>query len=127
MGDQSSASTNFRELFESALQTYDKMTGMTLAEHPFSLRLRNCPSVESVIALLQDQVITSSNLRGSDRIMKSIKSTISILSTLSATAALDWATVLVCPKALMACSMSITVFRRHSHLKMPYTLVSLSY
>ncbi len=87
--DDRLASTHFRPLFESALRTYAKKTGIILAEHPFSLQLRDCSSVESIIAFLEDQILPSSDFGGNDRIMKSIKGTISILFTLSATAALD--------------------------------------
>ncbi len=108
--DDQSASTPFRAVFESALRTYDEKTGIILAEHPLTSRFQNCRSVESINALLEDQLRASSDSVGNDRIMISIKSIISILSGLSATPALDWATGLVCQKALMACSGSLTVF-----------------
>ena len=41
--------------------------------------------------------------------MNLVKSTTSILATLSTTAAFDWATGLVCPKALMTRFTSLTV------------------
>jgi hypothetical protein len=127
MGDQS-RSTHFRTLFESALQAYKEKTGITLIEHPLAVQLQSCRSVESITAVLQDQIRASNDFGGNDRIMKSIKSIISITSTLSATAALDWVNGLVCQKALMTCSTSLTRFLfRHFHLKMRYTLESLSY
>ena len=103
MGDQS-RSTHFRALFESALQAYEKKTGITLAKHPLTVQLQSCPSVEAITTLLQDQIGASSDSVGNERIMESIQNTISILSTLSATTALDWAIDLVCQKALVSCS-----------------------
>jgi hypothetical protein len=126
MADQS-RSTRFRALFESALQAYERKTGVILAEHPLALQLQSCCSVESIATLLQDQIRVSSDFRGHDRIIISIMSTLSVISTLSTTTALDWATGLVRQKALMTCSTSLTIFCRHSHPKMQYTPVSLSY
>jgi hypothetical protein len=84
--------SRFRALFESALQAYENNTGKTLAEHPLTVKIQNCCSVESVTTLLQDQTRASSDF---DRIIKSIKGILSTLSTLSATTALDWAIGLV--------------------------------
>ena len=87
MGDQS-GSSHFHELFESAFQSYETNTGISLSKHPLVEQLQSCQSVEDITALVQDQASTFSELRGNDRIMKSIKSTVSILTTLSATASL---------------------------------------
>jgi len=45
---------------------------------------------ESVLAILQDQILPPNDFGGNGRIMKAIKGTISILSALSATVALGW-------------------------------------
>jgi hypothetical protein len=87
MGDQS-GSSHFHELFESAFQSYETNTGISLLKPPLAERLQSCHSVEDITALVQDQASTVSELGGNDRIMKSIKSTVSILATLSATASL---------------------------------------
>lgn len=109
MSDQS-GSIHFRTLFESALQAYAAKTGITLPEHPLTLQLRSCNSIESVTTFLQDQIRGSSAFRGKDEAMDLIKSTTTILSTLSTSAAFDWAIGLVCPKALMLRFTSLTVF-----------------
>ena len=77
-------SSRFRVLFEAALQQYEKQTEMPLTKHPLAEQLQNCDSVDSVIALLQEQVQAFSEFRGTDRIMKSLKGIVSVLSTLSA-------------------------------------------
>jgi hypothetical protein len=87
MEDQSGPS-HFRALFESAFQAYEKKTGISLAEHPLALQLQSCQSVESITTLLQNQTKAFREFRGNDRVMKLIKSTVSILTTLSATASL---------------------------------------
>ena len=97
-------SSRLRPLFESALQDYKVKTNITLAKHPVAEQLENCHSVESITALLQGQMRAFSDFRGSDRIMTSIKSTVSFLYELSATASLNNDAGLVCQKALMELS-----------------------
>jgi len=94
MGDQS-RSTGFRTLFESALQAYEKKTGITLAEHPLAVQLQSCLSVESITALVQDQASASSEFLGKDRIMQSIRSIVSMINTLSTTTSLWYPILLV--------------------------------
>jgi hypothetical protein len=116
MGDQS-GSARFLPLFESALQAYEKKTGIALAEHPLAVQLQSCHSVESVIAVLQGQAKIFSDFTGSDRILKSIKSTVSISTTLSATAPLGDALDLVRHKALVSYCTAHTVFHSRSRLR----------
>ena len=87
MTDQS-ISSRLRILFELALQDYEVKTQISLANHPLVQNLDNSNSVESITILLQDQARNFGNFRGRDRIMKSIKSTVSFLYKLEATAAL---------------------------------------
>ena len=95
-----SQSSRFRVLFESALLDYQNQTGTTLASHPLAEKLQNCDSVESVTAVLQEQTRAFTEFRGGDnRIMKSLKSVVSALYTLSASTALGEAIGLVRRKA----------------------------
>ena len=96
-----SGSSHFRALFESALQNYEQKTNITLAEHPIAEELENCHSVESITAILRGQARTPSEFRGNDRMIKSIKSIVSILCRLSTTATLCDAMGLVRYRALM--------------------------
>ena len=99
MADQPQSS-RFRVLLESALQDYQRQTGTTLASHPLAEKLQNCDSVESVTAVLQEQTRAFTEFRGGDnRIMKSLKSVVSALYTLSASTALGEAIGLVRRKA----------------------------
>jgi hypothetical protein len=108
--DDQLGSTRFRALFESALQTYEKQTGITLAKHSLAIQLHSCRSLETITAFLKDQIPVSSDSEGVLRFMTSLKNIISILSTLSTSGAFDWAIGLVRQKKkpLMAFSTSLT-------------------
>ena len=122
-----SGSPHFQALFESALQAYQTKTGITLAEHPLAVQLQSCNTVESITTLVQGQAQAFSNYREGDRIMKSIKTTVSILIQLSAAAPLADAVGLVRQIAMVVCPTFLIVFGSHSHPQKQYRLVSLSY
>jgi len=79
-------SSRFQALFESALRDYEQKTKITLSKHPLAEKLEKCDSVESTTGLLLDQAPPLSNSQGSDKKRRSIKSTVSVLYALSATA-----------------------------------------
>jgi len=105
-----SGSTRFRARFMSALQAYKQTTGVTLIEHPLTVQLQNCHSVESITTLLKYEARPFSGLLGSDGILTSIESIVSILSTLSSSAPFGEAIGLVRQNALTGCSISLSVF-----------------
>ena len=80
----------YSESFATSLQTYEKQTGIELSRHPLAEQLRYPDSAESIIAILQEQVPTSSEFRGTDRIAISISSIVSVLYTLSVGINLYW-------------------------------------
>jgi len=100
MTDQS-VSSRLWALFELALEDYEIKTKISLAEHSLAQKLENCHSVGSITTLLQDQARAFGEFRGRDRIMESIRSTVSFLDKLSATAALGDGIGPVRQKALM--------------------------
>jgi len=100
MADQS-VSSRLRTLFELALEDYEIKTTVSLANHPIAQKLKDCHSIESITTLLQDQARPFGEFRGRDRIMKSIRSTVSLLYKLSGTTALGDGIGLVRQKALM--------------------------
>jgi hypothetical protein len=110
MSDQSESS-RFQVLFASALQDYEKQTGIPLPNHPLAEQLQNCQSVELVTTLLQEQAQAFSKFRGSDKIMKLLKSVVSVLSRVSAAATLGQDFGLVCPGLLIGSSMSLIPLR----------------
>jgi hypothetical protein len=83
---EQSESVRFQVLLESALRTYEKSAGITLGdlEHPLAVQLQNCHSVDDMTALFQDQALqTVDDFRQRHRIVKSIKATVSTLTTVS--------------------------------------------
>ena len=119
-----SESVRFQALFDHALQAYEQKAGVSLTQHPLAIKLQSCDSVEAIIGLLQNQAQAFKDLQGSDKIMKSLKATISILSKLSSAASLAGAFGLVRQKGLMLCLTSLTFY---FHLRRRYRFVSLSY
>ena len=122
-----SESARFQALFEAALQAYERKTGASLAQHPLAIKLQSCDTVEAITGLLQDQARAFGHFQGSDKIMESLKTIVSTLSTLSSAASLADAFGLVRHKGLMACITSLSFICRHSHLPRRYRPVSLSY
>jgi len=120
--DDQPRSPRFRALFESALQDYEKNAGVKLTEHPLAMQLHNCESIQSITTIFQSQVLAFSEFQGRDRVIESINNTVSILSTISATASLSDAIGLVRDRALMPCSTALTVFYSRSHLRKWYSL-----
>lgn len=99
MSGQSEPS-RFQTLFESALQDYEKQTGISLAKHPLAEQLQNRQSVDSVTDLFQEQARAFNRFRGSDKMIRSLKSVVSALSRVSATPALQVGRM-VCPRPLI--------------------------
>ena len=85
---EQSTSAHLQSLFESALQSYQKTTGITLPDHPLVVQIQSCDTVQSITTILQDQTQAFSHLPECDRIIKSIKTTVSILTRLSSAASL---------------------------------------
>jgi hypothetical protein len=105
-------SPHFQALFESALRAYQEKTSIPLPEHPIAVQLQSCDSVESIFTLLQPETQAFSNFPESDTIMKSIKTTVSKLTTLSATASLGDAFGLVRQNALIIFHISNSFYRK---------------
>jgi len=83
-----SESARFQTLFEAALQAYEKKTGVSLAQHLLTIKLQSCETVEAITGILQDQAQAFTHLQESDKIMKSIRMTVPILSKITSAASL---------------------------------------
>ena len=118
-------SSRIEALFESALHDYENQTGIPLAKHPLAEQLQNCQSVDSVTTLLQERARAFNEYRGSDKIMKSLRSIVSALSRVSATT-VGQNICMVCPRQLIRCSTSLTPIHSRSHLRMLYIQASVS-
>ena len=87
MSDQSPPDpSRLQVLLEAALQAYERQTGIVLAKHPLAERLQNCHSVESLTAVFKEQTQDFSEFRGRDKVLKPLKTTLSVLHKLSAKA-----------------------------------------
>jgi hypothetical protein len=100
MADQPE-SPQSQTIFESALRAYEEKTGITLAQHPLAQQLQSRHSAQDTITLLQGQVHAFDEFRR-DKILNTIKATVSILTPLSAAASLPDTFGMVRPDALMA-------------------------
>jgi hypothetical protein len=124
MNDPSTPS-RFRLFFDAALQDYEKQTGINLADHPFAKQLESCDSVESITTLFQEQAQDFSEFRGNDcRIMRPLKSAVSILYALSTSTVLSEAIGLVRRNALIDIPRPQRFHYSHSHLPKRYLLAS---
>ena len=88
-----SGSVSFQSVLESALLRYEKKTGISLSKHPLALQLQSCNSVEDFDNLLQDK---AKDIKQSERITKTMRTIVSILTPLSFLASLPDAVGLVC-------------------------------
>jgi hypothetical protein len=87
----------FESLFQSALEDYQKQTGIDLVRHPLTIQLERCNTVESITEVLQGQARAFHDFRGDDnKIMTLLKQAAQIFHKLSATVVLGEAVGLVC-------------------------------
>ena len=81
---QPSSSSAFQDLFKAALQDYENQTKTKLVQHPLAKKLEACNSVDSITAILQEQAQVFGGFRRDDgKIMKSLRSSVDVLYTLS--------------------------------------------
>lgn len=123
MADQLGPS-HFRDIFDTALRTYEKVTGVALTSHPLAMGLQDCDNIEGITVLLQDQ---AKDLRKSEKITKSVETIVSILTPLSSAASFPDTVGLVRQKVLVANFRYLTVSYSLFHPQEQYTLVSVSY
>jgi hypothetical protein len=122
-----SGSARFKSVFESALQSYGKITGVPLVQHPLAVDFQSCQSVDDITTLLQCQAQAFSDSEDKDRMMRAIRSIVSTLTPLSHVASLADAVCVVRRKVLIACSALTFFFRHRSHLRTQYKLVLVYY
>ena len=80
------ASSNFQDIFQVALKSYQKQTKKDLLTHPLASRLQDCDSTNAILAILQDQVREFDKSRGGDeRLTKWLGPTVNVLNAFSAT------------------------------------------
>ena len=73
-------------ILAAALNEYKKNTGNDLQSHPLSTELQCCDSVDGILTILERQADTVEKLRDGNRgIMKWVRSSVTILCSISAT------------------------------------------
>jgi fungal STAND N-terminal Goodbye domain len=83
-------------LFDAALESYEKQTGMKLIDHPLARQLENCHTVDAIMDVLQQQASAFTGFRGEDgKVKKSLKRAVHVLHTLSTSTVLGGAIGLV--------------------------------
>ena len=105
-------SAHFQAFLKRALQAYEKKADVTLADSDDALviGLQRCHSIDGITTLLQDKTQTFNDLRQRDRIFKSIRATVSILTPISAVTSVADVAGLVRPKVLKACLSFLTIY-----------------
>jgi hypothetical protein len=61
-----SAPSNFQAFFDAALITYTKCTGKDLSNHPLTAAIDRCESVDSILAIFQEQSQAFDKFRDGD-------------------------------------------------------------
>ena len=102
----------FQVLLESAVRAYEKNAGAISAdlEDSLAMRIQRCHSIDDIATLLQGQAQAIDDFQQRDRIFKSIKTTVSVLSPTYSVASIADNVALVRQRALRACFTSLTVF-----------------
>jgi hypothetical protein len=85
-----SGPSHFEVLFEAAFRDYEDQTGKTLANHSLAKKFQSCDSVESVTAVLREQIETSSEARGKEKVLKPLKNVLLVLHKLSSASAINF-------------------------------------
>ena len=107
-------SAQFQAFLERVLQTYEKKAGVTLADSDDSLviGLQRCHSIDGITILLQDKAQAFNDVRQRDRIFKSIRATVSILTPISAVVPGADDAGMVRPKVLKTCLSFLTILQK---------------
>ena len=105
------ASARFQAILESALQECEKKPGVILVdrEDPLAIQLQHCDSIDDITALLQDKTKAFGDFQQQDRILKSIRATVSVLSPVSTVASVADDAGLVRQKVMKTCLAFLTI------------------
>ena len=82
----SSSSSKFKDVFDAALEAYEKTTKNKLIDHPLATRLQSCDSSVTICSVLQDLVQQFDRSRsGDERLRTWLDPTVNVLFAFSAT------------------------------------------
>jgi hypothetical protein len=74
--------SNYRSIFDSALEAYKRKTGKDLTSDPLLRRLETCHSPDDILVILREHIDHPHN--SSDGLAKCLNSTVNVLYTFSA-------------------------------------------
>jgi len=95
----STMSSNFEAIFNAAVARYTNQTGRDLYDHPLASKVSACDSVESVLAIFQDQAQEFDTFRnGNHKLIQWLQPVVNGLYTLSTCPALTTGVSLVSPR-----------------------------
>ncbi len=78
--------SNFKPVLDATLSEYKKKTGRELLDHPIAAELQRCDTVDTVLAILQDQAREFQQFKdGDQRLMKWIGPLAQVLFAFSGT------------------------------------------
>ena len=117
---------------DAALANYTKQTGKDLRNHPLALKINQCDSAESILAIFHEQAQEFDEFRkGNSKLIKWLQPLVTGLYTLSNSSALREGVNLVSPsKFLQVLSLTVlsnAVVCRFSPLDQRFSLGSVSY
>ena len=75
--------SNYRSIFDSALEAYKKKTGKDLTSDPLLRRLETCHSPDDILVLLRERIPGFDHPLNSDRLTKCLNPTVNVLYTFS--------------------------------------------
>jgi hypothetical protein len=77
----STSSSNYRSIFDNALEAYKKKTRSDLALHPLLTKLESCDSPEAVLTMLRGEILGFDQARSTTWLISTVK----VLDALSST------------------------------------------
>ena len=76
--------SNFEAIIDAALAKYTRQTGKDLRNHPLALKINQCDSAESILAIFQEQAQEFDEFRnGNSKLIKWLQPVVTGLYTLS--------------------------------------------
>ena len=85
-GQTSTPSSNFKSIFDTALNEYKQKTGKELLDRPLAIEVQRCDSADAIKAIFQRQAEAFKQFSDGDRrLMKWINPMVDVLYTISET------------------------------------------
>ncbi|KAI9454231.1 hypothetical protein BJY52DRAFT_765741 [Lactarius psammicola] len=86
IGQTTTQSSDFKSILDAALSEYKKKTGKQLVDHPLATQVKQCDSIDAILAIFQGQADAFQQSRAGDQgLMKWISPMVDVLYTFSGT------------------------------------------